>query len=126
MYNTSKFEIIKNQLSNLQSEISSLTAEEIQVPELIEKTNLLRQNELLKKLIEKKSLLVNVYLSYNEILEELLSKPYQNKSRISHKPKKKKVQKRRSVAKKTKIKKTKSKKILKSKQKTRKKRKIRK
>ena len=56
MYNLSKFEIIRNQLSELQSEISSLDIEEKQIPELIEKTNLLRQNELLKKLTQKTSL----------------------------------------------------------------------
>ena len=40
MYNVSKFEIIKQQLSDLQSEILSLDTEGKQVPELIEKTNL--------------------------------------------------------------------------------------
>ena len=76
MYNVSKFEIIKQQLSDLQSEILSLDTEGKQVPELIEKTNLLRENELLKKLTEKKSLLIDFYLSYTEILEDALSKIY--------------------------------------------------
>ena len=44
MFNLSKFEIIRDQLSELRSEISALNAEEKQIPELIEKTNLLRQN----------------------------------------------------------------------------------
>ena len=74
MYNLSKFEIIRNQLSELQSEISSLNIEEKQIPELIEKTNLLRQNELLKKLTQKTSLLLDVYSSYVDILEQLVSK----------------------------------------------------
>ena len=74
MYNLSKFEIIRNQLSELRFEISSLNIEEKQIPELIEKTNLLRQNELLKKLTQKTSLLLDVYLSYVDILEQLVSK----------------------------------------------------
>ena len=74
MYNLSKFETIRNQLSELQSEISSLNIEEKQIPELIEKTNLLRQNELLKKLTQKTSLFLDVYLSYVDILEQLVSK----------------------------------------------------
>ena len=74
MFNLSKFEIIRNQLSELQSEISSLNIEEKQIPELIEKTNLLRQNELLKKLTQKTSLFLDVYSSYVDILEQLVSK----------------------------------------------------
>ena len=74
MFNLSKFEIIRDQLSELRSEISALNAEEKQIPELIEKTNLLRQNELLKKLTKKTSLLLDAYLSYVEILEQLVSK----------------------------------------------------
>ena len=74
MYNLSKFETIRNQLSELQSEISSLNIQEKQIPELIEKTNLLRENELLKSITEKKSLLIDFYISYTEILEELVSK----------------------------------------------------
>ena len=74
MYNLSKFETIRSQLSELQSEISSLNIEEKQIPELIEKTNLLRQNELLKKLTQKTSLFLDVYSSYVDILEQLVSK----------------------------------------------------
>ena len=74
MYNLSKFEIIRNQLSELRFEISSLNVEEQKIPELIEKTNLLRQNELLKKLTQKTSLLLDVYSSYVDILEQLVSK----------------------------------------------------
>ena len=80
MYNLSKFETIRNQLSELQSEISSLNIEEKQIPELIEKTNLLRQNELLKKLTQKTSLLLDVYSSYVDILEQLVSKSNITKS----------------------------------------------
>ena len=85
MYNLSKFEIIRNQLSELRFEISSLNIEEKQIPELIEKTNLLRQNELLKKLTQKTSLLLDVYLSYVDILEQLVSKSNLTKS-SSRKP----------------------------------------
>jgi|TARA_B110000014_G_scaffold209891_1_gene161556 hypothetical protein len=85
VYNLSKFEIIRNQLSELRFEISSLNIEEKQIPELIEKTNLLRQNELLKKLTQKTSLLLDVYLSYVDILEQLVSKSNLTKS-SSRKP----------------------------------------
>ena len=74
MYNVSKFEIIKQQLADLQYEILSLDLQGRQVPELIEKTNLLRQNELLKKLTQKSSLFLDVYSSYVDILEQLVSK----------------------------------------------------
>ena len=80
MYTLSKFEIIRNQLSELRFEISSLNIEESKVPELIEKTNRLRQNELLKKLTKKTSLLLDVYLSYVEILEQLVTKSNSVKS----------------------------------------------
>ena len=61
MYNLSKFEMIKQQLTDLQTEILSLDTQGKEVPELIEKTNVLRENELLKKLVEKHSLLVEFY-----------------------------------------------------------------
>ena len=51
MYNLSKFEMIKQQLTDLQTEILSLDTQGKQVPELIEKTNVLRENELLLSLI---------------------------------------------------------------------------
>jgi len=95
MYNVSKIEIIKQQLYDLQSEILSLVSEGKQVPELIEKTNLLRENELLKKITEKKSLLIDFYLSYTEILEELLSKSNITKLKTVRKVKNKKKQKTR-------------------------------
>jgi len=74
MKNLSKFDIIKHQLSKLQSEINSFDTQEKNIPELIDKANLLRQNELLKKIIEKKSSLNSVYTSYIYILEQLLIK----------------------------------------------------
>jgi len=74
MKNLSKFDIIKHQLSKLQSEIDSFDTQEKNIPELIDKANLLRQNELLKKIIEKKSSLNDVYTSYIYILEQLLIK----------------------------------------------------
>jgi hypothetical protein len=74
MKNLSKFDIIKYQLSKLQSEIDSFDTQEKNIPELIDKANLLRQNELLKKIIEKKSSLNDVYTSYIYILEQLLIK----------------------------------------------------
>ena len=102
MYNVSKIEIIKQQLFDLQSEILSLVSEGKQVPELIEKTNLLRENELLKKITEKKSLLIDFYLSYTEILEELLSKSNTAKLKTVRNKKKQKTRlssKRKSIKK---------------------------
>ena len=115
MYNVSKIEIIKQQLYDLQSEILSLVSEGKQVPELIEKTNLLRENELLKKITEKKSLLIDFYLSYTEILEELLSKSNTAKLKTVRNKKKqktvrnKKKQKTRLSSKRKSIKKVNSK-----------------
>ena len=105
MYNLSKFEIIRNQLSELQSEISSLNIEEKQIPELIEKTNLLRQNELLKKLTQKTSLLLDVYSSYVDILEQLVSKSNITKSGSG---KHKRILKKKTRSTPKKIKKTRS------------------
>ena len=126
MYNLSKFEMIKQQLTDLQTEILSLDIQGKQVPELIEKTNVLRENELLKKLIEKQSLLVEFYKSYIEILEELLSKF--NTSKPKPKPRKatktKKIQKTRSTKKKI-VKRKPIKRKNSSKRKTKKKRKSR-
>jgi len=125
MYNVSKFEIIKQQLSDLQSEILSLDTEGKQVPELIEKTNLLRENELLKKLTEKKSLLIDFYLSYTEILEDALSKSTTSKLKTVKRSKNKNKPKTRSLSKRKSNKKSNYKRRL-IKHKTKKKRKTRK
>tara|TARA_B100000029_G_scaffold387237_1_gene383201 strand:- start:88 stop:465 length:378 start_codon:yes stop_codon:yes gene_type:complete len=125
VYNVSKFEIIKQQLSDLQSEILSLDSEEKQVPELIEKTNLLRENELLKKLTEKQSSLIDFYLSYTEILEDIISKFNTHKLKTVKKSKNKNKQKTISSSKRKSIKKSYSKKRL-IKHKTKKKSNIRK
>ena len=119
MYNLSKFEMIKQQLTDLQTETQGK-----QVPELIEKTNVLRENELLKKLIEKQSLLVEFYKSYIEILEELLSKFNTSKPKTRKATKTKKIQKTRSTKKKI-VKRKPIKRKNSSKRKTKKKRKSR-
>ena len=124
MYNLSKFEMIKQQLTDLQTEILSLDTQGKQVPELIEKTNVLRENELLKKLIEKQSLLVGFYKSYIEILEELLSKSNTSKPKPRKPTKTKKIQKTRSTKKKI-VKRKPVKRKSSSKRKTKKKRKSR-
>ncbi len=98
MSNVSNFEIIKQQLADLQDEILSLDTQGKQIPELIEKTNLLRENELLKKLVEKQSLLLEFYKSYIEILEELLSK-YNTPKVKNRKPSKTKKRKKASSSK---------------------------
>ena len=107
MHQISKLEIIRNQLSDLRFEIASLNIEEKHVPELIEKANLLRQNELLKKLSKKTTLLLDVYLSYIEILEQITLKSNSSEkksSRNKKKPRKKKTKKtsKQRITKKTK------------------------
>ena len=52
MFNLSKFEIIRDQLSELRSEISALNAEEKQIPELIEKTNTANNGDIIVALID--------------------------------------------------------------------------
>ncbi len=102
MKNLSKFVIIKNQLSKLQSQIDSFDTQEKNIPELIDKANLLRQNELLKKIIEKKSSLNDVYTSYIYILEQLLLKPDSSKQKTRTNLKKSSKQKTRTNLKKQK------------------------
>ena len=99
MKNLSKFDIIKHQLSKLQSEIDSFDTQEKNIPELIDKANLLRQNELLKKIIEKKSSLNDVYTSYIYILEQLLIKSDSSKpkTRTNLKKQKKKLKNKKRV-----------------------------
>jgi len=101
MKNLSKFVIIKNQLSKLQSQINSFDTQEKNIPELIDKANLLRQNELLKKIIEKKSSLNDVYTSYIYILEQLLLKPDSSKQKTRTNLKKSSKQKTRTNLKKS-------------------------
>ena len=90
MNNLTKFNRIKNQLSKLKYDIDSFDTKEKQIPELIDKANLLRQNEFLKVITDKKSLLINAYLSYIEILEHLLLKSNFTIVNTKHKSKKQK------------------------------------
>ena len=85
MKNLSKFDIIKHQLSKLQSEIDSFDTQEKNIPELIDKANLLRENEVLKKINEQKSHLLDAYLSYIDILEQLIQTTKSSTLRITHK-----------------------------------------
>ena len=80
MYKISNFDLIKNQLKDLESEVSSSELSK-NIPQLIDTANLLRENEVLKKINEKKSHLLDAYLSYVDILEQLLdvSKPITKK-----------------------------------------------
>ena len=80
VYKISNFDLIKNQLKDLESEVSSSELSK-NIPQLIDNANLLRENEVLKKINEKKSHLLDAYLSYVDILEQLLdvSKPITKK-----------------------------------------------
>tara|TARA_B100000029_G_scaffold116791_1_gene109701 strand:+ start:5666 stop:6037 length:372 start_codon:yes stop_codon:yes gene_type:complete len=107
MHQISKLEIIRNQLSDLRFEIASLNIEEKHVPELIEKANLLRQNELLKKLSKKTTLLLDVYLSYIEILEQITLKSNSSEKKSSRNKKKSRKKKTKKTSKQRITKKTK-------------------
>ena len=63
---------IKNQLKDLDYKLSSFKPAE-NIPQLIDKANLLRENEVFKKINEQKSELLDVYSTYTEILEQLIS-----------------------------------------------------
>ena len=56
---------MKNDLDNLEEPV-------IEIPELIQSTNALRQNEYLLKTNEKKTELLDLYVQYSQSLEKLL------------------------------------------------------
>jgi flagellar biosynthesis chaperone FliJ len=84
MYKISNLDLIKSQLKELESEVNNSKLVE-NVPQLIDKTNVLRENEVLKKINEQKSHLLDAYLSYIDILEQLIQTTKSNTSRINHK-----------------------------------------
>ena len=52
MYKISNFDLIKNQLKELESQVNDLELSN-DIPQLIDKANLIRENEILKKLNDK-------------------------------------------------------------------------
>ena len=74
MYKISNFDLIKNQLKELESQVNDLELSN-DIPQLIDKANLIRENEILKKLNDKKSQVLDACFSYVDILEQLVQSP---------------------------------------------------
>ena len=68
---------LKIQLKQLTQELKQLEQEKMNIPELIESTQLLRSNEFLTKTNQKKSDLINIYTDYSTKLENLLSSVFE-------------------------------------------------
>ena len=64
---------IRKKIQDLQSELVTLDQSVHDVPELISSANLLRSNEHLSKINEKKTELISYYVQYSEYLENMLS-----------------------------------------------------
>ena len=114
MYKISNFDVIKNQLRELESQVNDLELSD-DIPLLIEKANLTSENDILKKLNDKKSQVLDACFSYVEILEQLVrapklgtkKQPNKTKKQIStrKKPRKRISRKNKKVKKITKSKK---------------------
>ncbi len=64
---------LKKKINDLQLELDVLDEPTKELPELISSANLLRSNEYLQKINEKKSELLSTYKQYSKSLEEILS-----------------------------------------------------
>ena len=64
---------LRKKIQQAQYDLDQLGEPVIDMPELVESTNLLRSNEYLSKANEKKTELLSAYSQYSEALEELLS-----------------------------------------------------
>lgn len=64
---------LRKKIQTVQSELDVLEEPTKEIPELISSANLLRENEHLKKLNEKKSELLLIYEQYSNSLEDMLS-----------------------------------------------------
>lgn len=64
---------LRKKIQTIQSELDTMGGPGKDIPELISSANLLRENEGLKKLNEKKSELLSTYEQYSKSLEEMLS-----------------------------------------------------
>ena len=64
---------LRKKIQEIQAELNQLGNPASEIPEMIESTNLLRQNEFLTKSNDKKTELLSTYEQYSEALEALLS-----------------------------------------------------
>ena len=64
---------LRKKIQQIQSDLDQLGEPPVNMPEMIENSNLLRSNEYLSKANEKKTELLITYEKYSKSLEELLS-----------------------------------------------------
>jgi len=64
---------LRKKIQQIQADLSQLGDPVSEIPELISSANLLRSNEYLSKVNEKKTELLSAYKQYSMALEELLS-----------------------------------------------------
>jgi len=64
---------LRKKIQNIQADLEQLGKPVSEIPELITSANLLRSNEYLSKVNEKKTDLLSVYAQYSTTLEKLLS-----------------------------------------------------
>ena len=63
---------LRKKIQNVKNDLDNLKEPVIEIPELIQSTNALRQNEYLLKANEKKTELLDLYVQYSQSLEKLL------------------------------------------------------
>ena len=68
---------LRKKIHKIQEELNQLNQPVPEIPELIVSANLLRSNEHLSKLNEKKTALLITFSEYSKILEELLSSVFE-------------------------------------------------
>ncbi len=64
---------LRKKIQNIQADLEQLGEPVSEIPELITSANLLRSNEYLSKVNEKKTNLLSAYVQYSTTLEKLLS-----------------------------------------------------
>ncbi len=107
---------LKNQINQIKKDISEIDKSFSPMPEMIESTNILRENEFLKKMDGKKTELIDSYEHYSNQIEDILSSVFDIQNELkkiieiqSQLMKPKKSRKRSSAKAKTPRKKTRSK-----------------
>jgi len=68
---------LRRKIQEIKYDLNQLDDSPSEIPELITSANLLRSNEFLSKINEKKTELVSVYEEYSEALEAILSSVFE-------------------------------------------------
>ena len=68
---------LRNKIQKIQQDLDRLGSPKSEISELITSANLLRSNEYLSKINEKKSELLSLYVQYSRELETLLSSVFE-------------------------------------------------